>query len=134
MAKYLIPSVLDQALAVLAQRAELLCLCAGAPGDAEDAAALPARGGRMLARRSLRPGLGAGDFSLAPGCRSGRRLVLAEQTGLEPVAEGRADHLALLTGDGAALLCLTPLAQPHWLKTGCRIALAAVSIEIADPS
>lgn len=133
MAKYLIPSVLDQALAVLAQRAELLCLCAGAPGDAEDAAAPPVRGGRMLARRSLRPGLGAGDFSLAPGSRSGRRLILAEQSGLEAVAEGRADHLALLGGGGAVLLCLTPLAQPCLLAAGCRIALAAVSIEIADP-
>ncbi len=121
MGKYANPAVQDAALAVVAAANRLVVL-AGAPADYAGADA-----GR-LAEASLT----AGDFTLGDDPGGGRQLLVAEQAGLVALANGTADHVALLDGAGQRLLFVTTCpAQP--LLAGAAVRVAAWPLAIGAP-
>lgn len=133
MAKSISHHALDAALAYIAERADTLALCTGAPTSAEDALTPVGEGGRMLGLAPMVPGLGKGDFALAPGVISGRRLVVRGREGVAVVASGRADHLALVAATTGEVLVVTALVEPCEVREGGTVSVQGFSDEIADP-
>jgi hypothetical protein len=133
MAKSISHAALDAAFAYIAERGDTLVLCAGAPESAEEALTPAGEGGRMLGRAAMVPGLGNGDFSLAPGVTSGRRLVVRGRERVAVVASGCADHLALVAAATGEVLVVTELAEPCEMHEGGTVTVRGFSDEIADP-
>lgn len=133
MVKSISHRALDAAFQYIAERADALALCAGAPADAGEALTAADQGGRMLGLAVMVPGLGNGDFAVMPGAASGRRLVVSGREEVAVVASGVADHLALVAGGSGELLIVTPLAAPCEVIEGGTIAVRGFSDEIADP-
>ena len=133
MAKSVSHNALDAALAYLADRADTLVLCAGPPASAAEAVMPVGGGGRALGLALLVPGLGNGDFELAAGAGSGRRLVVADREEVAITASGLADHLALVARASGELLLVTTLAEPCEVAEGESMTVHGFSHEIADP-
>lgn len=133
MAKSISHRALDAAFAYIAERAETLALCAGPPGSVEEALRPIDEGGRMLGLAAMVPGLENGDFAVAPGAVSGRRLVVSGRAAVKVIASGLADHLALVAGGSGELLLVTTLAGPCEVIAGGTVAVHGFSDEIADP-
>ena len=94
MAKYTDPYVLDGATARVAG-ATAQHICAGQPTSRADA----------LTRSLGTVAMDAGDFTFANGDVSGRKVVVAAQTGVPITVSGTADHVALI--DATRLLQVT---------------------------
>jgi hypothetical protein len=121
MAKFASNDVFDAALAVVAGATRMVLL----PGQpASHAAAVAAR----LAEVAVVPG----DFSIGAGSGGGRRLTVAARAGLIALANGTADHVALLDGPGQRLLYVTTC-PPQPLMAGGSVAVAAWQVEIGAP-
>ena len=133
MAKSISHRALDAAFEYIADRADRLALLSGAPASAEDALTPVGEGGRMLGLAELTPGLGNGDFALAAGAASGRRLVVSGRDGVAVLATGLADHLALVASGPSEVLVVTALAEALAVVAGGEVSIGAFSDEIADP-
>lgn len=75
----------------------------------------------------------SGDFSLASGSVSGRRLNVAAKPGVSVTTPGTASHVALLDDSGARILYLTTCPSST-LASGGTVSFAAWGIEISDPA
>jgi hypothetical protein len=73
-----------------------------------------------------------GDFTLAAGDVSGRKVSIAAKSGLSVLAAGTADHVALLDVAGSRLLYVTTC-PAQALVAGGTVSIAGWSIEIAAP-
>lgn len=123
MAKSVHTDVLDAALAVVGASTSMVA-CTGEPANFA-----AANGALKLAAATMV----AGDFTLADGDTSGRKLTVAAKSGVSVVADGTATHVALLDVAGSRLLYVTTCAaQP--LASGGTVSFAAWDIEIADPA
>ncbi|HUF88146.1 MAG TPA: hypothetical protein VMM59_12250 [Thermohalobaculum sp.] len=134
MAKSMSHKALDAAFEHIASRAEFLVLCAGVPTSAAEAVTPAGEGGRMLGRAVMVPGLNNGDFAVAAGAVSGRRLVVNGRIGMAVLASGLADHLALVARRTDEVLLVTALAEPCEVIEGGTVAVCGFSSEIADPA
>lgn len=121
MGKWVAGTVLDGALQVISSATRMVAL-SGQPADYSAAVA------GVLADATL----AAGDFSLSPGDVSGRKVVVAAKPGVSVVAEGTANHVALLDAAGARLLYVTTC-PPQALPVGGTVNFAAWAVEIAAP-
>jgi len=121
MAKYANPLALDAALAVVAGATRLV-VTAGQPTSV--AAANAAR----LAETSLIPG----DFTLADGENGGRRLIVAGKAGLMALANGTADHVALIDDAAARLLHVT-ICHPQPLLAGTALSVQGWEFALGAP-
>ena len=77
--------------------------------------------------------LTSGDFALAAGDISGRKVTVAAKTGLAVIAAGTADHVALLDVAGSRLLYVTTC-PAQALVSGGTVSIAAWAIEIGAPA
>lgn len=134
MAKLFSHKALDAAFAYIADRADTLALCAGAPSSAVEALTSAGEGGRMLGLAALVPGLGNGAFAVDLGVASGRRLVVSGLDEVAVVASGLADHLALVASASGELLIVTALAEPCEAVENGTVSVRGFSNEIADPA
>ena len=97
--------VMDAALAKLAT-GTMARYVSGASAPADRAAAVTA----TLASVVVTAGSGNGDFLIAAGDTSGRKLTLLAQTGMTPAANGTVTHVCV--DDGTVLLgCTTITSQ-----------------------
>lgn len=119
MAKFASNDVLDGSLQVVRGATRLVAL-AGQP------ASYAAADAGRLAEAALAPG----DFALAAGDFSGRKVSVAGKTGLAVIANGVADHVALL--DATRLLYVTTC-PAQALVTGGVVSVAGWSVEIGAP-
>ncbi|MEM9956527.1 MAG: hypothetical protein ACFB0F_09345 [Neomegalonema sp.] len=133
MPKQFSHAALDAAFGYIADNADLLVLCEGAPDTFADAANPKADGGRRLGSVTMAIGVGNGDFDLADGHVSGRRLMVAGQDGVAIADTGTADHVALLDATQAQLLLTTTLRDPVQVVAGDVISLDGFDDEIQDP-
>ena len=133
MVKRIAHAAFDAALAWIAERAEGFVLLAGAPTTDEEAFRMPEEGGLLLARCPLRSGPD-GDLALAPGRVSGRRLELRAPLAAEAMAEGVADHVALVSVSERRVLVLAPLGGPCEVTPGEAVTITGFGQEIADPA
>lgn len=121
MARFASSAVMDAALAVVAQASRMVVL-SGQPASYAAAATAP------LAQVAMAPG----DFQLGDGSNGGRRLTVAAKAGITVLANGTADHVALLDEADQRLLYVTTCpAQP--LLAGAPLSLAAWQVDIGAP-
>ncbi|MCI4661459.1 MAG: hypothetical protein MRY63_06500 [Neomegalonema sp.] len=134
MAKSVAHAALDAAFAHIADRANRLALCQGAPASYSEAALTLAAGGTQLGSLPMVTGLGNGDYQTAAGDISGRKLIIARQDGVPVTDTGNADHVALIDTDTQTLLLVTNLAASVSVTAGSSIAIESFADEIGDPS
>jgi hypothetical protein len=124
MAKATPDAVLDVMLDEIAT-ATTLYVCSDQPANFAGIAAV------ALADVALTPGDGNGDFVIANGDVSGRKLTVGAQVDFEVDATGEADHIVL--ADATVLLYVTTCA-PQTITDGNTVSTSAWDIEIADPA
>jgi len=120
MAKSLDNTVIDAALTVVAGSTNIT-VCSADPVNFAGIAAV------ALATTTL----AGGDFTIADGDVSGRKLTIAEQATVTIDATGTATHLA--HDDGATLLALTTTTSLS-LTSGGTVDIPLHKLEIADPA
>lgn len=133
MTKTVLDAALDATFEYIASRGDLLTLCAGAPTSFFEATTLTTSSGRMVASSTLIEGIGGGDFSLASGTISGRRLTVAARALVDAQVTGTVDHLAIVDQDTGALLTVTELTEPVAMTPGDVVGIKSFSQEIAAP-
>jgi hypothetical protein len=84
----------------------------------------------MLATVTLTVGDGQGDFTIAEGDVSGRKVTVEQQTDISISNTGTAAHIAIT--DGADLLFVTTC-TPQALTSGGTVTVPAFDIEVEDP-
>lgn len=76
--------------------------------------------------------LATGDFAIGAGDISGRKVSIAAKSGLTVLANGTANHVALLDSGTSRLLYVTTC-PAQALVTGGVVSIAGWSIEIGAP-
>ena len=84
-----------------------------------------------LADATLTAGDGNGDYTIADGDTSGRKLTVAQQASVPIDASGTATHVCY--DDGTTLLYVTTCTSQA-LTSGGTVTVPAHDFEIADPS
>jgi len=124
MAKFASDTVMDAALGVV-DNATRLVVTSAQPANFAGIAAV------ALADVTMTAGAGNGDYTLANGDTSGRKLTVAAQSAVPIDSSGTATHVCL--DDGTTLLyCTTCTSQA--LTAAGTVDVPAWDIEIADPS
>lgn len=83
---------------------------------------------------SLTPGAGNGDFTLAAGDVSGRKVTVAAQSGASVTASGTATHVVLATGGGTDVLRYVTTCTSQSVTSGNTADIGAWDVEIEAPS
>lgn len=122
MAKWVADEVLDGALQVIAGATRMVAV-AGQPTSY--AAAWTGR----LAEVAM----SSGDFAVANGDTSGRKIMVAAKTGVGVVAAGAADHVALVDPGGSRLIYVTTC-PAQALAAGGTVNFDGWAVELGDPS
>lgn len=124
MAKELHNDVFDAALDKIATCTHLN-FCSTQPGD------YAAISGVTLANSTLTAGDGNGDYTVADGDASGRKLIVLAQTGMTPTGNGTVTYAVL--DDGTTLLAATTVTSQA-VTTSQTWDSPAFDIEITDPA
>ena len=74
-----------------------------------------------------------GDFGIANGDVSGRKVVVAAKSGLPVVAAGTVDHVSLLDPSTSTLLYVTTC-PAQAIVAGGTVSLASWQVEINQPT
>lgn len=122
MAKFVNPAVLDGALNLVATATRMVAV-AGQPTT------FAAADTGKLAEATL----ASGDFALAAGDISGRKVTVGAKSGLSVVAAGTADHIALLDPATSTLLYVTTC-PAQALPAGGTVSIGTWAVEIGSPS
>lgn len=122
MAKFVPDSTLDGFLDTIINNCTRVTICSTQPTTYAEANATYA-----LADVTV----DSSDFSKANGDTSGRKLTLAQQTGVTIDATGSAQHVALLNVSGTALLAVTTCTTQS-VTSGNTATINAFDIEISD--
>lgn len=124
MAKAVSNDVLDAALAEVATATRLV-VCSAEPANFAGIAAV------ALADVALTAGNGNGDFTIADGDASGRKVTVTQQSAVPIDSTGTATHVVL--DDGVTLLYVTTCTSQA-LTSGGTVTVPAWDVEIADPT
>jgi len=121
MGKFASTAVIDGSLNVVAS-ATLMVVTNGQP-----ATYAAAQAGKLVASAMV-----GGDFALAAGDVSGRKVTIAAKSGLAVLADGTGNHVSLLDVAGTRLLYVTTCPDQA-LVSGGTVSIAAWAVEIGDP-
>jgi hypothetical protein len=124
MAKFADDSVMDAALAEIATSSRL-GVCSAQPANFAGIAAV------LLAEVALTPGDGNGDFVIADGDVSGRKVTVTQQADMDIDVSGDATHVTL---DDATTLQLVTTCDTQALTDTGTVTVPAFDDEIADPT
>ena len=122
MAKSVHDEVLDGALNVIKSNATTMIACSAQPTTLTEATTTYALADVPMA---------TGDFTLANGDASGRKLTVAAKSNVTVDASGSYNHVALV--DGTRLLYVTT-GTSQALTAGNTVSFPAWDIELADPA
>lgn len=125
MAKWSADANMDAMLAAIAA-ADMLHVCSGQPANYAGIAAVE------LASVALTAGAGNGDYTLANGDSSGRKLTVGAQSAVSITGSGDATHVAL--SDGSSTLIYVTTCTTQTLTSGGTVDVPSWDIEVADPS
>lgn len=121
--------VMDAALAVIATATKLV-ICSAQPTTYTEANATYA-----LADVVLTAGDGGGDYVIANGDTSGRKVTVGAQTGVLIDTSGTATHVALIrTADSTLVYVTTCTSQALTANGSNTVNTPTWDVEIADPS
>lgn len=124
MAKKVDDSVFDAMLAKIAT-GNIMHVCSAEPANHAGIAAV------SLADIALTAGDGNGDYTIANGDVSGRKLTVAQQASVPIDANGTATHIAI--SDGTTLLAVTTCTS-QVLTSGGTVTIPAFKAEVTDPT
>ena len=124
MAKFCVDAAMDAMLDDIATCTRLV-VCSDQPANFAGIAAV------ALADVTLTAGDGNGDYTVADGDSSGRKLTVAQQATIDIDTSGTATHIAL--DDGSVLRYVTTCTSQELTDTGT-VTVPAFDIEVADPS
>lgn len=127
MARSVNDAVLDAALNYIADNGDRIDICATQPTTYAEATST-----NSLGTTTLTLGAGNGDYTLANGDVSGRKLTVAAQTGISITSTGTADHLAITNGTDTLIYVTTITSQA--VTSGNTADTSAWDIEIEDPT
>lgn len=127
MGKFVIDAAMDLLLGEIAEGNKLV-ICEDLPASYSEANTAKGSGGKKLAEVSLTPGDGYGDFTIANGDVSGRKLTVAAQSGITVDVTGYANHVAILDTAGSRLLLADEMATT---ESGTAQAGGASTITLA---
>jgi len=127
MAKWTNDSGLDAALDWFADCDELN-VCSAQPTTYTEAITT-----YKLADVTVTAGDGNGDFTIANGDASGRKLTVGAQTGITVDTSGTATHLAGVKSGDSTLRWVTPVTSQA-LTSGNTVDTPAFDLEIGDPT
>lgn len=128
MAKFIHDDVLDTLLSAIADNTKRITVCSQQPTTYTEGNSTYA-----LADVTTTEGTGGGDFSIANGDTSGRKLTVAQQADVPIDASGTATHVALLDVDNSKLLAVATCTSQA-LTSGNTVTIPAFDIEVSDPS
>lgn len=128
MAKFVNDLIIDQALDYIKQNADQLVLTEGEPTDYTDATTDKGSGGSALGETSV----GTGDFTLADGDTSGRKVTVASQLGVSVDVSGTADHYAIVDDTNSDLLLVSTISNSQSVTSGNTFDSSAFDEEIED--
>ena len=126
MAKAIPDAILDAMLD--AAEGTIICVCSAQPTTYAEATST-----YSLADVAVTPGNGNGDFTIANGDTSGRKLTVAAQPGVLIDASGTATHIAgTLTASSSLRLITTCTSQA--LTSGGTVDIGSFKHELATPT
>jgi hypothetical protein len=120
MAKYLSDSMMDGELNYWKTNGTEVYLCTSQPAD---------RAAAIATSVVSKTDLTSGDYILANGTVSGRKLTANAQTGVVASATGTANHMAWCSG---SILIIVTEITPQVVTSGNPVNLPAITHEIAD--
>ncbi len=127
MAKVAPDAMLDASLEYVAA-GDRVILCSAEPTTYAEATST-----YDLATATVTPGDGNGDFTIADGDTSGRKLTVGEQSAVSVDTTGDATHAAVvLTSDTTLRYVTETVTTP--LASGGQANFGSWKIELADPS
>lgn len=129
MGKLVPDAILDAMLEVIADGVERIDICKDTPVDYSTATTA---GTHSLGSVAVTAGAGNGDWSLADGDSSGRKLTLAQQTGVSITNSGTATHIA--GTDGSSTFYFATTCTPQAVTSGNTATINSFDIEISDAS
>ena len=124
MAKWLSDSTLEAILGII-DNATRLVVCSGQPANFAGIAAV------ALADIVITAGAGGGDWTLADGDVSGRKLTLGAQADVDIDVTGTATHIVV--DDGTTLLAVTTCTSQALTDTGT-VTIPAHDYEVNEPT
>lgn len=128
MAKFTTDATIDAMLAVVANSGLRVDVCSAEPTTYAQATST-----YSLGSYTLTAGAGNGDWVIANGDTSGRKLTLTAQTGNNATANGTATHIAITNGVDTLITGVTCSSEST--NTGSPLDISAVDIaEISDIS
>lgn len=122
MAKFANDDIMDAALNIIKNNANIITVCSAQPTTRTEAITTFALADVAVTTAA---------FTLANGDVSGRKLTVAQQAGVPVDATGTANHVAIC--DATRLLYVTTCTSQA-LTAGNTVTMPAWDIEIADPS
>ena len=128
MAKSVTDAVLDAALDHVADAGDRLFVCSSEPTNYTEASST-----YMLAQHTMTEGDGGGDYTIANGDTSGRKLTVSQQADISITNSGTAGHVCIADSVGTVLLIVTTCTSQA-LTSGNTVTVPAFDMEIADPS
>lgn len=128
MAKSVNPNMLDAALDYLADNGTRMDICATEPTTYTEATST-----NSLGNTTLVAGDGNGDYTVAAGDVSGRKVTISAQTGISVTSSGTADHVAITDGT-SELIYVTTLSSGQSVTSGNTADVEAWDVEIEDPT
>lgn len=123
MGKYANDSAMDAMLSWIAD-ADTVTVCSTQPTDYTQATST-----YKLADVTV----SSGDFSLATGDASGRKVTIAQQANVPIDTGGTAQHVAICKSTGSVLKYVTTCSS-QGLTSGGTVTIPAWDIEVADPT
>lgn len=124
MAKSVATAVLDLALNDIKNNANKMVVCTSQPTTYTEA---------NTTYKLAEVAMASGDYTLAAGDTSGRKVTMAAKSGLSILSNGTAQHVALInTGDSSLKLVTTCTSQA--LSTGGTVDVPSWKYEINNPT
>lgn len=127
MPKELHNDVLDSPCNHIADNGNHLTLCSAMPTDYTEATAT-----YMLVQHTLTTGDGMGDYQVADGETTGRKLTVAQQTDLPIANTGQAQFAAICDTINSKVLLVTTV-TPQMLTQGGTVTVPAFAARFPDP-
>lgn len=121
MAKVVDNTVLDAAFGIV-DNAIRMAVCSAQPANYAGIAAV------TLAQATVAPG----DFTIADGTTSGRKVTVAPKTAVSITASGSATHVVL--HDNVSVMQYVTTCTTQALVSGGTVDIGSWAIEIADPA
>lgn len=121
MGKWVATDVLDGALQVITGATRMLALTSQAGSYSA-----------AMSGRLADVAVGGGDFSIAAGDVSGRKVTIAAKAGVPVTTAGTANHVALVDTAGGRLLYVTTCPDQQ-LAAGGEVNFDSWSVEIGAP-